>query len=258
MPALLRPLVPDTQPVPTLPEEAAASGRLLQALGHPLRDHLIEVLTVDGASTVSHLAAAVGRSESTVRRHLRVLEASGAVERAPAEESRGAVSFRATARSIFTDEDWAKLPVPARRALFRGALDRIDGHVARALATGGFDRPDAHVSWIPLTVDEVGHAQLAALLVEVVERAMAIQAGSDARREAAAGGEKPLETEVVLLHFLRDGLGESARASSGGSRQTMYAVLDDLADELPSDTVDWRRITQHVRRLAACVDARAV
>ena len=206
---------------------------------------------------MTDLATAVERSPATVRRHLRILESCGAIEVVRGSGAR-APTFRATARSVFSDDEWAQLPVQARRALFSGALARVGEHVASAMAGGGFDRPDAHVSWVPTSLDELGHAQINELLVEVFERVMAIQAGAEARRGEQAPLEGEIESEVVVLHFLRKpdrAAPASAPPATGRSRQRMYALLDDLADELPGDLVDWQRVGRHVIELAELVDA---
>jgi DNA-binding transcriptional ArsR family regulator len=58
-------------------------SRVLAALAHPLRRRLMDVLKVDGPSTVSMLAERTGQAVANVSHHLRVLGAAELVEEAP-------------------------------------------------------------------------------------------------------------------------------------------------------------------------------
>lgn len=233
------------------------SNRLLHALADPVRDHLIELLTGDGPATVAQLAHAVGRSPGSVRHHLDVLEEAGAVERVAEGDESGLTpgAYRATALSVYSDEEWAQLPVPVRRRLFAGTLQRIGGHIRDAMAIGGFDRPDSHVSWIPTSLDAEGHAEMTALLVETYQRVVAIQAASNARRPDGEVREDELQSEIVVLQFLRalTGYGDAAALAESTTvdpaRERMYQLTDDLADALPRQSVDWARIAKSVREL---------
>jgi DNA-binding transcriptional ArsR family regulator len=227
-----------------------------------VRDHLIEVLTVDGDSSVAHLASALGRSPTTVRRHLRVLEAAGAVERVPprASTQRGAVTFRATARFFFSSDEWAQLPLTLRTELHRELLGRIGGHVRAAIAGGGFARADAHVSWTPTSLDETAHAKLTSRLDELLEQALALQAESDGRRPDGTPRADELKSEAVVLHFLRQAAPEGAQRRATESSppvRRMYELLEDLAQDLACVNTDWKRVVANVRELNILVERRA-
>jgi DNA-binding transcriptional ArsR family regulator len=58
-------------------------SRVLAALAHPLRRRLMDVLKVDGPSTVSMLAERTGQAVANVSHHLRVLGTSELIEEAP-------------------------------------------------------------------------------------------------------------------------------------------------------------------------------
>jgi DNA-binding transcriptional ArsR family regulator len=253
----------DVAAPPALPvSQPESPNRLLHALAHPLRDHLLEVLTVDGASSVAHLAKALGRSPTTVRRHLRVLEAAGAVERVPSPASAGrrGATFRATARFFVSDEEWAHVPVKLRRTLYREVLTRIGGHVRSAIAGDGFDRPDAHVSWVPMSLDETAHAELTSRVAELLQQTLALQVESDQRRPRPRGAARPdeLKTEVVLLHFLRESAPDNAEQATATAPpvRRMYELAEELADELACVNTDWERVTANVRELSTLVERR--
>jgi DNA-binding transcriptional ArsR family regulator len=58
-------------------------SRVLAALAHPLRRRLMDVLKVDGPSTVSMLAERTGQAVANVSHHLRVLGGCDLIEEAP-------------------------------------------------------------------------------------------------------------------------------------------------------------------------------
>ncbi|HEX8086569.1 MAG TPA: helix-turn-helix domain-containing protein [Solirubrobacteraceae bacterium] len=235
----------------------AWSKRLLHAVAHPLRGHIIEILTVDGESSVQYLAQAVERSAATVRRHLRVLEDADAVERLRGE--RGATTFRTTSRYFFRDEEWAQLPVRLRRTLTSANLARIAGHVRSAVQSGGFDRVDSHLSWVATSLDEVAYEKVATLLNEALDQTTLLQAESDARRPDGVERPDELRTEVVMLHFVRaPGLQDEKPPleDSTADRDRMYELLEALDDQLPRGAVDWDRIATIVRELNGLLDQR--
>jgi DNA-binding transcriptional ArsR family regulator len=58
-------------------------SRVLAAVSHPLRRRLMDVLKVDGPSTVSMLAERTGQAVANVSHHLKVLNTSELVQEAP-------------------------------------------------------------------------------------------------------------------------------------------------------------------------------
>lgn len=58
-------------------------ARVLAALAHPLRRRLVDVLKVDGPSTVSMLAERTGQAVANVSHHMKVLGGCELVEEAP-------------------------------------------------------------------------------------------------------------------------------------------------------------------------------
>jgi DNA-binding Lrp family transcriptional regulator len=226
----------------------ATRSLVQQALSHPHRLLLVELLTVDGPATAAQLAAKTGRSRSSVANQLRRLEECGAVERiAPAADGgRSAATYRAMIRSMVVDTDeWAAFPLAVRRALFEAELGRVGRHVRTALARGGFDRPDVHLSWSPARLDETAYAELAALLDETLFRALAIQAGAADRRERGVPQGEEVVSEFLLVHFERDATDVAeplVPGSEDGSEAMvtrMHEVSEALGEELPSEAPDW-------------------
>ncbi|HEX8123689.1 MAG TPA: helix-turn-helix domain-containing protein [Solirubrobacteraceae bacterium] len=237
------------------PRPTVLASPLIQALAHPLRSEIVEILTVEGACTLERLARATGRSRGVVADHVRVLAECGAVE--TVEAAPGVTAYRPGTRAHLTAEEWAQVPLEQRRELDRALLGRIAGHVAAAAGQGGFDRTDSHAAWYPVSLDQDAHAQLAELMDEVYERTMAIQAASDARRAGDAPRDDEIKSEVVVLHFLRDPSDAAPpAAASVRARERMHELTDDLADEVPSGTTDWSIVAEKARELATLAEQR--
>jgi hypothetical protein len=216
-------------------------------MAEPVRDELLQCLTVDGASTADRLAARTGHPRDVVAGHLEVLEAAGAVRRLDAPGTDPA--FETTVQLILSDAEWAQVPLHLRRQLFAGDLERIASRARAALAGGGFDRVDAHVSWTPLSLDEAGQAELAALLWETYERMMAIQQGSHARRPGEEPRADELRSEVAILQYQGRGLLPAPAPPTAPARERIYELVDDLGDAVADETADWAAIARSAQDL---------
>jgi DNA-binding transcriptional ArsR family regulator len=214
---------------------------------------IVRTLTVEGALTASRIAVATHQSPSATRHHLRVLEASGAVQRVRAPGGgRGGVAYRALALEMFDSDEWAQLPLALRHEIHGEHLQHIERDIHAAFPAGGFDRTDAHVSWTLARLDEPAYAQLAALLDETLERALAIRGSAAERSERGASEGEELQTEVVILHFLRDRDREAAGElpALADARARTYELAEALADEVPGSLPDWSLIAARASELA--------
>ena len=181
--------------------------RLVKAMAHPLRHRILTRLNERVASP-KELADEFCEPLGNVSYHMRILADLGCVELVRTEQRRGALEhyYRAMMRPFFNDAEWARIPPSTRRAIHDQHLRRIWSDVARAAANGGFDDIRAHVTWTPLDLDGQGYDEVVELLADTLERLLQIHAECSARQvEAGDGAPAPLATEVVMLHFERDG-----------------------------------------------------
>jgi DNA-binding transcriptional ArsR family regulator len=177
--------------------------RLVKAFSHPIR-HRIMVRLNEAVLSPNDLAKELGESLGRVSYHVRTLADVGAIELVRTVPRRGAVQhfYRAVVRAWFSDDDWRKLPESTRRELFDAQLQRIWQDTVAGARADGFDHPQAHVSFTWLDLDEQGLTDVAELLGETLERALAIQQESASRM----GGTAPaLTTELAVMHFRRAG-----------------------------------------------------
>ncbi len=122
--------------------------RLIKALGHPLRQRILELLNEKEASP-NQLASRIGEPLQRVAYHVRILLDYDAIELTRTEPVRGAREhfYRAIARPYLEQDDWAQLPLSVRRALFNQTLQGIWEHAVEGAKAEGFDAVDAHVSY---------------------------------------------------------------------------------------------------------------
>ena len=174
--------------------------RLVRAIGHPLRLRLLTIFNERVASP-SDLAAELGEPIGNVSYHTRILARLGCVELVKTKQVRGAVEhyYRAVVRPVFSDDDWAELPLSIRKSLAGAVLTEIADDMGAAANEGGFDRDDVHLSRTPLTLDQQGWQEINQLLQELGDQALEIQAQSAARLQADGAQDSEAAALVLML-----------------------------------------------------------
>jgi len=180
--------------------KSGVDPRLVKAIGHPLRLKLLTLLNERVASP-SELAEELGETIGSVAYHVRTLAQLECIELVRTTPVRGALEhhYRAVVRPVFSDDDWAKLPESIRKSLADAVLTDIADDMAAAAEQGGFNRDEMHVSRTPVALDAQGWEDLNKLLQETMFQALAIQAQSKDRAEAA--GTEPESAELVFMLF---------------------------------------------------------
>ena len=199
---------------------AVVDQRIVKALGHPLRQRILQVLHERVASP-NEIAQELEEPLGNVSYHVRILRENECIELVRTGQVRGAIEhfYRATARPFFDDSHWAQLPVASRRSIFGQNLELIWNDVSAALGEGGFDRVETHVSRIPLDLDAEAYARLTEMLAELVDNAIALEAESAGRLvELPEDDRQTTRTELAMMHFDRPSA-ESAPAAGKGRRR---------------------------------------
>ena len=174
--------------------------RLAKALSHPLRQRILQRLNENGVKSPNELSRELGDPLGNVSYHVRILRELDCVELVRTEQRRGALEhyYRATAQPWLDDKQWARLPAAFRRKTLGRTLSQLLESAGAASETGGFDHPEAVVNRVALELDEQGWADVAKLLDQTLESALAIQAESQ-KRKGEPGAE--IRTELGILHF---------------------------------------------------------
>jgi DNA-binding transcriptional ArsR family regulator len=186
-------------------ETSAIETRLIKALGHPLRQRILEQLNEREASP-SILAEQLNERLGNVSYHVKFLLEHDAIELVGTKPARGAIEhfYRATVRPYIDDEHWSRLPVSVRRTIFDQTLQKIWDHVIEAGPSGGLDDPRTHISWTTLDLDPEGRDEVADLLAGALEQVLEIQAEAVGRLAELPADERDSErTELTVMHYHR-------------------------------------------------------
>lgn len=180
--------------------------KLLKALGHPLRQRILQVLN-DGVASPNEVANKLEEPLSNVSYHVKILEKCDAIELVRTEPVRGALEhfYRAKARARLDESEWKRLPESVRDSLFGQTIDQIWTHVAAAMGKDGFDNPKSAAAWVELELDEEAYAELSQSVEDFFDRAIALQAASKARLESLDPEERErrahrVELDALLFH----------------------------------------------------------
>jgi DNA-binding transcriptional ArsR family regulator len=175
--------------------------RVVKALAHPIRIHILRVLQ-DRVASPREIADELDAKLPNVSYHMRTLERLGFVQLVSTTPRRGAIEhhYRAVARLRITGKAWAQVPAIVKDAMVAATLDQIVSFVGASARIGGFDRKDAHASRQPMVVDAQGFRELSDALDELLLRANEIEAAS-AKRLAAGDHKDEQSAGLVLMLF---------------------------------------------------------
>jgi DNA-binding transcriptional ArsR family regulator len=175
--------------------------RLIKALGHPVREHILAVLNTRIASA-TEIGEEIGAEVSSFYHHVEELERLGCIERVETRRRRGAKEhfFRAKRSVFFDDETWAKLPPSLKGDLADCSLQMLFDDVVAALEADTLNaRDDRHLSWSPGRLDELGWHEVTDLMNGTLARIAKIQDESATR--LLESGEKGIPASVSILAF---------------------------------------------------------
>ncbi|MDX6602049.1 MAG: hypothetical protein QOF13_1251 [Solirubrobacterales bacterium] len=175
--------------------------RLIKALGHPVREHILAVLN-ERVASASEIGEELGADVSSFYHHIEELEKLDCIERVETRKRRGANEhfFRAKRTVFFDNAAWRRLPASLKEDLRTTFVQAMFDHATTALERGPLSRHgDEHVSWTPTDLDEAGWDDVTNLMDQTLARLAAIQRESSGR--LASNGGKRLSAAVGILAF---------------------------------------------------------
>lgn len=184
--------------------------RLIKALNHPVREHILAVLNERVASG-REIGEEIGADVSSFYHHIEELERLGCIERVESRRRRGAWEhfFLAKQTVFLDDEAWRRLPPSLRADLAGSFVQHLLDDAVSAFERGALsENADEHVTWIPVLFDQQAWEETTALLNKTLERLAAIQKQSAKRLTSAEAS--PIAATVGILAFET-----SARPGSG-------------------------------------------
>jgi len=177
---------------------------LAKALSHPLRQRILERLSVGGdEASPTQLARLLDAPVPNVAYHVRILLQLDCIELVRTRQVRGALEhyYRATAHPWFDAEQWAQLPASFRRQMLARTLREIVCDASEAGIAGGFDHPDAQVRRTIVMLDKQGWQDVAAVLEQTLSSVQQIHDESAVRAAKGETGPPTIDTEIALLLF---------------------------------------------------------
>ncbi len=174
---------------------------LLKALAHPIRLHLLGVLS---HRNVSPAEFARERDEPipNVSYHFRVLQKLGCIEVVGTKPARGSVEhfYRRTGSVVFDDDYWLQIPDDARRVVASTILNDLVGRMTEAIQAGTFTaRQDVHITWRPARLDEKGWTEVTQILGSAFDEVG--EAEVRAAKRLAESNDEGLIATVALTGF---------------------------------------------------------
>lgn len=162
---------------------------LVKALSHPIRVEILEALQGRVASP-TELSQEMNESLGVISYHAKTLVKCGCLELVHTEPRRGAVEhfFGLAPRSSIGHQDWRRAPLAVRARITAAALGTFIDAAAKALEEGTIDRREETVlTWMPLTVDEAGWREIAAIMEQAGRLVAEAHERSSGRLEGTEG-----------------------------------------------------------------------
>ena len=185
--------------------ERPLDPNLAKALSHPLRQRILERLSLGGDASPTQLARLLHAPLTNVAYHVQILLQFECIELVRTAQRRGALEhyYRAIAHPWLDAEQWAQLPASFRRQTLARSLRDIVAAASDAGVAGGFDRPDTQVRRVSMALDQQGWRDVAALMDGTLAALQRIHAESATRAAENGSGGPTIAAETALLLFRR-------------------------------------------------------
>lgn len=175
--------------------------RLIKALCHPVREHILAVLN-ERIASAREIGEEIGGDVSSFYHHVEELEKLGCIERVATKRKRGAKEhfFRARRTVFFSDEAWQRMPDSVKEDVAVSSLQHLFDDVLGALSSGTFNaRSDRHVSWSPGSFDAQGWNEVMNLMNRTLAQLGQIQ--DAAAKRLTEGASSEISATMAILAF---------------------------------------------------------
>lgn len=181
------------------------SPHLAAALAHPTRVSVMGAL-VEGPASPRQLAEAIDEPLNNVTYHVKQLRDLGCIELDRVERRAGGRVlerfYRSTQRAYFDDDAWEVLNDNERLAVLWSIVRAMSKDITDAMTAGTFfgDAYDIHLTRSPMTVDEEGWEEIAALLNRSTKELFDITERVEQRHDEGLT-EPTIHAKVQILQF---------------------------------------------------------
>jgi hypothetical protein len=177
--------------------------RFVKAISHPMRVEIVAASSLAPISEAEFREQSGGKySKQLVSFHFGVLITLEAIEEVDSRRVRGGLErfYRPTARALFSEGDFARLPPSLRGNLSAGVISSFAQRAEDSLIAGTLDsHPERHLTWTPLQLDMVGFLELVERLDAVFDRLPDMQDEATERLEGS--GEDQMHVTIAMFAF---------------------------------------------------------
>jgi DNA-binding PadR family transcriptional regulator len=176
--------------------------RLLKAQSHPIRAHILNILS-EGPSSPARMHRRMDNvSLNLVCHHIKVLRGVGLIELVEVKHHGGRKEhiYRATRRQYFDLEEWLQIDPKFRQPIITTILSQISEDTGRAMMEGKFtELPDSHLSRAPIELDKAGWQEV----VDILESALGgvLEAHARSVERSQESGEALMTARVMMMQF---------------------------------------------------------
>ena len=174
-----------------------------KAIGHKVRVEILAECSLAPICVSEFRARRKNRlSRQAVERHFSILIACGAIEEVDCRRQRGgrARYYAATARAIFNEDDFNRLPPALQGGLSAAACSTLYERIQESLLAGTLDaHPERHLTWMPLDLDWEGFKRIIDELDGIFKRLKVMEV--EARERMARTGASPMHVTVAMMAF---------------------------------------------------------
>lgn len=172
--------------------------RLIRVANDPVQLNVLTSLSELPGATAAEIARKLGLTSGVVARHLHELHEAALVEAVEQSPGKAELRYRALARALWSDEEWALFGQEEQKRLTRWIIEMIDSDAKEAVDAGTYTaRPEAHASRTVPMVDEQGWEELCRIHADALDAVFAVEAASAER--LAERGETGFPVLSALL-----------------------------------------------------------
>ncbi len=186
-------------------DEAALDVKLMKALGHPLRQRILQVLDRGVEASPKQIAEKMGEPLPNVGYHVRFLAKLDAIELVRIEPGGKSLEhfYRAKVRPVLDEESWSRILEKVRESLLGQTFQQIWQNSARGVSEGGgMDDVRTSAAWSAFRLTDDAFTELGRMIEDFMGKAKALEKGSEIQLEALDEEERDAQTRLVELDLM--------------------------------------------------------
>lgn len=189
---------------PKNPKQPAVDVNMMKALSHPIRQRILQALTVKGELSAAEIARTLDESLEKVIYHVKFLERHDAIEMEREEiiRSRVVKIYRGKMRSVVDEELWSYIPENVREELLDQVFRQIVRNVQTSPAKDGLKDTRTVAAWASLELDDDAFQELSRWGGEMMDRAMELEKTAKQRLADLDPKERDARTRLVELDVM--------------------------------------------------------